>query len=124
MTISQGRQTEKIFAVIVSVIIYYQQSLMERTAMQINAYQLLGNAIVIQAAKDYRIALRIQHLNPNDKYNNKEMRILQKFFYGDYIKTLTRINGAELADRIKSELIANDYKIKNVTTDFVELDEE
>lgn len=35
--------------------------------MKLNGYELLGNAIVLQAAKDYRIALRTQHLNPNDK---------------------------------------------------------
>lgn len=42
--------------------------------MRINGYQLLGNAIVIQAAKDYRVALRIQHLNPNDEKNNSYFR--------------------------------------------------
>lgn len=83
--------------------------------MKLNGYELLGNAIVLQAAKDYRIALRTQHLNPNDKKNNIEVTRLEKFFSGEYFKTLTSLDGPELADKIKSDLIANDYKIKRKT---------
>lgn len=81
--------------------------------MKVNGYELLGNAIVLQAAKDYRIALRTQHLNPNDKKkNNIEITKLEKFFSGEYFKTLTSLDGPELADKIKRDLIANDYHIR------------
>ncbi len=32
-----------------------------------NGYEELANAIIVQAAKDYREALRLLGMNPNDK---------------------------------------------------------
>lgn len=75
-------------------------------------YELLGNAIVVQAARDYRVALRTQHLNPNDEKNNKEVIKIEKFFHSEYFKLLTDLNGPELAERIKRELIADNWVIK------------
>ena len=79
--------------------------------MAIDGYQMLGNAVVCQAARDYRKALRALHFNPNDKKAKKEVHDIEEFFNGDGIKIFTRVNGVRLAEAIKRVLIENNYEI-------------
>ena len=46
--------------------------------MAIDGYQMLGNAVVYQAARDYRKALRALHFNPNDKKAKKEVHDIEE----------------------------------------------
>ena len=60
------------------------------------SYQLLVNAIIIQAVKDYRKALKYDHRGIK--------RECCRFFRSDWFKTLTAIDGEMLISRIKSEV--------------------
>ena len=79
--------------------------------MTMDGYQMLGNAVVLRAAKDYRKVLRALHFDPNNRKAKKELRNLEDFFYGDRIKIFTRLNGARLAEAIERVLIENNYEI-------------
>ena len=60
------------------------------------SYQLLVNAIIIQAVKDYRKALKYDHRGIK--------RGCCRFFRSDWFKTLTAIDGELLISRLKSEV--------------------
>lgn len=65
------------------------------------AYQDLANAIVVQAAEDYRNALK------GISYNHYPAEIiierLEKFFKSDYFGILTRVDGEYLLWKLKEE---------------------
>lgn len=77
-------------------------------------YQNLANAIVQQAADDYRSAKRYLAKHPEipeDKkaiYNwvnaNKTVVECEAFFRGDWIKMLTNLDGREILAKLKEEL--------------------
>lgn len=46
-----------------------------------NPYKALANAIIVQAVKDYRIALNQLSLNPSDKAAQSEKRVLNAFSF-------------------------------------------
>lgn len=45
-----------------------------------NPYKALANAIIVQAVKDYRIALNQLSLNPSDKAAQSEKKSIECFF--------------------------------------------
>lgn len=49
-----------------------------------NGYIELANAIIAQAAKDYRAALNQLSLNPNDKVAQRERNSIERFFRSDF----------------------------------------
>ncbi len=57
-------------------------------------YENLTNAIIFQAVKDYRTAVRCENL-----YRQEQ---LEKFFKSKYFKILSRIAGEELIQRLKT----------------------
>ena len=80
----------------------------QRSNVDISDHDVLANAIVIQAAKDYRSSYRIFN-NPrcNREKRFKAMCILEdleSFFLGDWIKVLTRADGAMILQRLKESL--------------------
>jgi len=65
-------------------------------SITIEPYQELANAIIIQAAKDYRKAL---------KYDDIKMkRDCVRFFRSKWFKTLTELDGEILIEKLKSEV--------------------
>ena len=54
-----------------------------------NGYIELANAIIAQAAKDYRTALNQLSLNPNDKAAQREKKSIERFFHSDWFSILT-----------------------------------
>ena len=74
-----------------------------RVVSDIECYRDLANAIVIQAAKDYRYALK--HLRDTDKPSAEKGIIIEceQFFRSDYFKTLTKLDGKRLISMIKEE---------------------
>ncbi len=58
-------------------------------------YENLTNAIIFQAVKDYRTAVR--------RENKYEQEHLEKFFKSEYFKILSRIDGEKLIQRLKTE---------------------
>ena len=68
----------------------------------ISVYQLLANCIVKQAARDY------QQLLCHMSVEGASIKECQNFFNGDYIRTLTNLDGPTLMHRLEAE--AKKYK--------------
>ena len=71
-------------------------------------YQELANAIIEQAAKDYRIALAYHFRHPqNPKYQQNVFEI-ERFFRSDWYDALTDLDGEylirEIRRRVQSEV--------------------
>lgn len=68
-----------------------------------NPYENLANAIIIQAAKDYKKALKA--LKKNSRYEPALFikRDCEKFFRSAWFATLTNLNGEALMDGLKKE---------------------
>lgn len=83
-----------------------------------DGYQSLANAIVAQAAEDYRVALVEQHrVEESEDTKVKErakanVEKLEAFFTGKRIKLLTKLDGPELMNAIKAEVIEFNYDLK------------
>ncbi len=69
-----------------------------------NGYIELANAIIAQAAKDYRTALNQLSLNPNDKAAQREKKSIERFFHSDWFSILTDLNGELLLKKLKEEV--------------------
>ena len=67
-------------------------------------YQLLANAIILQAVKDFRVAYRRMKKFPNHKAPQEEVRDITKFFYSQYFMSLTTLDGPALLQKIINEL--------------------
>ena len=67
-----------------------------------SAYQLLANGIVKRAARDY------QQLLCHISVEGASIKECQNFFNGDYIRTLTKLDGPTLMRRLEAE--ARKYK--------------
>ena len=67
----------------------------------IDGYSLLANAIVSQAAKDYKDNLLLLHKNPNDKKAQAERRKLEKFFRSSWFDILTQLDGEVLLQKLQ-----------------------
>ena len=68
-------------------------------------YQALANAIVIQAAKDYKSAVRTLRNHPESKAARAEALKLEKFFRSGWYKMLTDIDGEYLIKRLRKAVI-------------------
>jgi DNA-binding transcriptional regulator YhcF (GntR family) len=67
----------------------------DRVTIQ-EAYENLANAIIIQAVKDYRTALK------DDNIGLK--RNVERFFKSEYFKALTDISGEQLMKKLRTEV--------------------
>ena len=65
--------------------------------------QMLANAIVIQAAKDYRAALRHIRRKPDSKVAQAEITELERFFRSEWYRCLTSVDGEALMKKLKEE---------------------
>ena len=85
-----------------------------------NSYQLLANAVVEQAAKDYRSALVMQHImsrhgtNEDKEHYGNEVEKLERWFAGPICALYTRLDGCDLARRIKADVIKYDYDLEAI----------
>ena len=69
-----------------------------------NPYKELANAIIVQAVKDYREALRLSNMNPNDKSAQHDKRSIERFFRSEWFSILTDLNGELLMKKLKEEV--------------------
>ena len=69
-----------------------------------NQFEGLANAIIIQAAADYRLALKQLRQNPLFQPAIRMSYEVERFFRSDWFSILTRINGIELLARLKTEV--------------------
>lgn len=67
-------------------------------------FEGLANAIIIQAAADYRLALKQLRQNPLFQPAIRMIYEVERFFRSDWFSILTRINGIELLARLKTEV--------------------
>ena len=66
-------------------------------------FEGLANAIIIQAAVDYRLALKQLRQNPDFQPAISRKHEVERFFRSEWFSSLTRINGIELLARLKTE---------------------
>ena len=71
-------------------------------------YQALANAIIAQAARDYRTALRIQKRHPDSRAALSEIRRLERFFRSNWYSVLTNLNPEYLIAMLRKEMTSND----------------
>ena len=73
----------------------------EETKM--DPWQSLANAIVIQAAKDYRTAMRKIRRNPNNQAALTETASIERVFRSEWYAMLTNVPGEALIRKLKEE---------------------
>ena len=71
-------------------------------------YQELANAIVMQAVKDYRIALLHSKKRPDNNGYQIEVASLERFFHSGWFGELTSLNAEYLIRRVNEEVQRDD----------------
>lgn len=66
-------------------------------------YESLANAIVFQAAEDYRTVLQVLSIRPYDKDFISEKESLLRFFRSEWYTYLTKLNPEVLIRNIEKE---------------------
>lgn len=69
-----------------------------------DAYERLANAIIIQAAKDYRAAKRKLRRKPGNKDAQAEAESIERFFRSDWFRALTEVDGEMLLRKLNEEV--------------------
>lgn len=69
-------------------------------------YTNLANTIIIQAAKDYKKALRRLKKFPRDKEVRHTKRDCERFFRSGWFERLTDLNGEVLIRKLNEEVYA------------------
>ena len=72
--------------------------------MNNSGWQRLGEAVVLQAAKDYRTVLRRLKWRSDSYELIKEKRSLEHFFRSKWFGTLCDMDGSVLVNRIRGEV--------------------
>nr|DAZ24955.1 MAG TPA: hypothetical protein [Caudoviricetes sp.] len=67
-------------------------------------YEKLANAIIIQAAKDYRAAAQKLKRNPRNHLAQAEADSIERFFRSNWYKSLTEVDGEMLIRKLKEEV--------------------
>ena len=82
-------------------------------------YEKLANAIIIQAAKDYRTALRKLRRNPRNHLAQAEAESIDRFFRSGWYKCLTDVDGEMVIRKLREE----DYRLDHrINSDLAELE--
>ena len=71
-----------------------------------DGYERLANAIVLQAAKDFRSALRKIKKNPVNGTAKLEAMECERFFRSKWYSVLTSVDGEYLMKRLREEVEA------------------
>lgn len=66
-------------------------------------YETLANAIVVQAAKDYRTARRKLQKNPYSMKALQTVKEVEVFFRSDWFKVLTPVDGGTILKLLEEE---------------------
>jgi len=66
-------------------------------------YENLANAVVLQAAKDYRVALKCLGMNPENKKALAERNEVERFFRSQWYRFLTSVDGEMLIRTLNEE---------------------
>ena len=66
-------------------------------------YENLANAIILQAVRDYRTALKCLKLNPNNRKALSDKEEIERFFRSKWYSTLTSVDGEMLIRSLSEE---------------------
>lgn len=66
-------------------------------------YESLANAIILQAVKDYRKALKKHHKRPKYEPAIKTIAEVENFFRSHWFEILTNLDGETLIKKLKME---------------------
>ena len=66
-------------------------------------YEDLANAVILQAVKDWRAAVRTQKKHPRCQSAQITRQECEGFFLGDWFEALTEIDGSYLLRKLKQE---------------------
>lgn len=72
----------------------------------ITNYENLANAIILQAAKDYRMALKGLNANPRNRSALAEKDEIERFFRSGWFSVLTSVDGEMLIRSLQKEVDA------------------
>lgn len=67
-------------------------------------YEQLANAIILQAVKDYRYALKRIKMNPANKAAMSDAMECERFFRSSWYSALTSVDGEYLINRLREEV--------------------
>ncbi len=66
-------------------------------------YENLANAIILQAVRDYRTALKCLKLTPNNRKALSDKEEIERFFRSKWYSTLTSVDGEMLIRSLSEE---------------------
>ena len=69
----------------------------------ITIYENLANAIILQAVKDYRMALKSLKANARNRTAQADKAEIERFFRSQWYSTLTDVNGEMLILSLQKE---------------------
>ena len=69
-----------------------------------DSYEKLANAIILQAVKDYRDALKKQKKRPCYEPAKYTITEVERFFRSDWYRELTSVDGNFLIEKLRSEV--------------------
>jgi hypothetical protein len=69
-----------------------------------DGYTRLANAIILQAVKDYRLALRRLKKHPHNRIALSAKRSVERFFRSDWFEVLSSIDPEMLIRNLKAEV--------------------
>ena len=72
----------------------------------ITIYEDLANAIILQAVKDYRMALKSLKANSRNRTVQTDKAEIERFFRSQWYSTLTDVNGEMLIRFLQKEVDA------------------
>ena len=72
----------------------------------ITNYENLANAIILQAAKDYRMALKSLKANPRNRTAQADKAEIERFFRSQWYSALTSVDGEMLIRSLQMEVDA------------------
>ena len=72
----------------------------------ITIYENFANAIILQAVKDYRIALKSLKANARNRTAQADKAEIERFFRSQWYSALTDVNGEMLIHSLQKEVDA------------------
>ena len=70
----------------------------------ITVYENLANAIILQAVRDYRTALKCLNMNPKNKNAQHDRTEIERFFRSQWYSALTSVDGEMLIHSLCEEV--------------------
>lgn len=67
----------------------------------VDGYELLANAIIVQATKDYRSAYRRKLKFPHDRSAQGAMERIERFFRSGWYEMLTSLDGDMILQKVR-----------------------